>query len=119
MRGLTLVEILISVGLLAMAILFVVSIIPTSVMSLKKAEDLQAADAYGVGLVEMARMAPPAEAETREFVVTLNRTEFHFVREVRQVEEGLIDILVTATSNARTPPLRLATRARATLGEEE
>jgi uncharacterized protein (TIGR02598 family) len=117
-RGLTLVEILMAIGILAMGILFVVSIIPSSVLSLQKAEDMQAAAAYGMELIEAARMEPPDTEETREFIVTINRTELRFERRVISVEEDLFDIVVVATMHPDKPPLRLATRVNAVLGEE-
>lgn len=117
-HGLTLIEVLLAVALLAMGILFVVSIIPTSVLSLKKAENMQAAAAYGMELIECARLAPPQAGETREFEVTINQTSIKFVREVAPLADDLFDVVVTATVDAEEPPLRMATRVNAVLGEE-
>lgn len=116
--GLTLIEVILAVALLAMGVLFVASIIPTSVMSLKKAEDLQAASAYALKIVENLRLHPPAGPDTQGGVVTLNRTEFRFSYEVLPVEEGLFDIVVVMTGRPDSPPFRLATRVNGQLGEE-
>jgi prepilin-type N-terminal cleavage/methylation domain-containing protein len=118
-RGLTLVEVIVSLAILAMGLLFVLSLIPSSVLSLKKAEDLQAASAYGMELLEMVRLQPPSAEERQAFDVDFNHTSFHFVREIYSVEEGLFDVVVVAQGREDTPPLRLATRVHAMLGGDE
>lgn len=114
-RGLSLLELIIAVALLAIAVLFIVSIIPSGVLGLKKAEDLQTASAYGMELIETVRMHPPAAPDRRSFALTLNSTNFDFVREIYAVEDDLFDVVVVVTGNPDNPPYRIATRIHATL----
>ncbi|MHB2015509.1 MAG: type IV pilus modification PilV family protein [Candidatus Xenobia bacterium] len=109
-RGFTLVEILVSLAILAAGVVFVVSIIPTAVLTLQRAEDLQAATAYGQELVEDARAhVPTAAGRDRDFQVTLNRTEFHVTRDI-VVFPDLEDVVVTLQGPSDQQPVKLATR---------
>ncbi len=115
-RGVTLMEVVLSTALVAIGLLFIAGIIPTSGFSLKKAENMQSATAYGLELVEDARLKPSPGVATRHYKVTLNHTEMRFKREVLFVEDGLYDVVVTARWTDELPPLRLATRVHRTMG---
>ena len=52
MRGLTLVEILVAVGLFATGLMLVLSLLPAGVLSLQQAENLQTATTFGQRLLE-------------------------------------------------------------------
>ena len=116
LRAFSLLELIMAVALLAVGILFIASLIPSSVLGLKKAEDTQAAAAYGIELIENARLSPPTAPDRREFRRTLNGTDFQFVRQIYGVDDELFDVVVIASGNPEYPPMRIATRVNATLG---
>jgi uncharacterized protein (TIGR02598 family) len=117
-RGLTLVEIIVAVAILASSILIIISIIPTGVLSLKKSEDIQSASAYGMELIEEVRNSRP---DYQNYPVTdldveksLNNTNFRFQRDIYAIDlqtpHRLFDIIVTVNWPRQPQPLRLSTR---------
>jgi hypothetical protein len=109
--GLSILETVLAISLLSAILIFVLSILPTGVFSLKKAEDLEAASAYGESWLDQARQSPPSGNGTdRTADVALNHTTFHVVRSVRQIPPDLVDVTVTMTWNPAEPPLHLGTR---------
>jgi prepilin-type N-terminal cleavage/methylation domain-containing protein len=116
-RGLSILEVVVAMALLALGFLFVLGIVPTGVTSIKRSEDIEAATAYGMELMEDARHSlPPATAH--EYVLTMNQTEFHFRRELVRVNDDLTDIVVTATWSETLPGIRLVTRVQGQPAEE-
>lgn len=109
--GVTLLEVVIAMSLLALGFMFVLGIVPTSITSVKRSEDIAAATAYGMEIVEYARRSMPTEP-TKEFKVTFNQTEFKFTREVVPAEDGLSDVIVTVHWTDTHPDVRLVTRLR-------
>lgn len=117
-KGLTLVEFIVAIAVFAASILIIISIIPTGVLSLRKAGDYQSATAYGMSLIEEFRNTRP---EFAEYPVTdldmgksLNNSDFRFQRDIyaidAQIPHRLFDVIVTVRWQKQQQPLRLATR---------
>lgn len=113
-RGFTMVEVIVAAALLGACVLLIVGLVPSGVLSLKKAEDLQAASAYALQVLEFHRKtARPDQDEA--FDVALNQTQFHVHVQTSAVPahaERLADLCVTMSWNRQPAPLVLATRVR-------
>jgi prepilin-type N-terminal cleavage/methylation domain-containing protein len=117
--GFTLIEIIMALALFSMCIFLVINVIPTGVMTLKKAEDLQSASLYGQEIIEDAVRSFPKGAayfpvKDREFDITMNSTQFHVTREIYNVDTctppKLFDIVVVVSWDRQPMPLRLGRR---------
>jgi hypothetical protein len=106
--GFSLLDIVMGISILSMVILFVVSLLPSSVGSLRRAEALQGATLYGTELLEAARAAPPGTPV--DTVVTLNSTSMHVTREILPLGNRLVDVKVTVTYRPDAQPVLLTTR---------
>jgi uncharacterized protein (TIGR02598 family) len=109
-RGFTLAEVIVAAGLVAMSALMIVTLLPSGVLSLKKAENLQAATAYALEVIEAHRAHSTVAPD---FKVTLNDTQFRVQSTTRAVPHPsgrLQDVLVTVTWNRQPQPVSLATR---------
>lgn len=109
--GFTLVESIVAAALIGACLLTIISVIPSGVLSLKKAEDLEAATAYGMEVLEMRRARLDPGEMTHE--ITMNATRFDVVSRVdEQPHPGghLYDFVVTVSWNRQPCPVRLATR---------
>ncbi|MBI3924867.1 MAG: hypothetical protein HY319_04950 [Armatimonadetes bacterium] len=113
-RGLSLLEVVVALGLLALVLPMLVNLIPSSAVALRRAQDIDAATAYAHKVLEEARrdstLAPGA---TLEAEVTINRTNFRMIREVYEVSPaslGLVDVVVLMQGTPSFPPIRLSTR---------
>ncbi len=100
-RGMSLLEMVVCIGLLALVIPFVLNLIPSGSLALHKAEEVQAATATAALLIEEA-----GEGDLDE-----ERGEFHVRRAIYQVDDRLSDVVVEVTPR-RGAPVRLATRIR-------
>jgi prepilin-type N-terminal cleavage/methylation domain-containing protein len=117
-RGLTLVEIIVALAIFAASVMIIISIIPTGVLSIKKAEDMQAANSYGMTLIEERRNNRPdfASYPMTEFLTEkkINNTVFTMQRDLYaidvQVPHRLYDIVVTIRWARQPQPLVLTTR---------
>lgn len=112
-RGFTLVEVILAAALVAASILLMVGMLPTGVLALKKAEDLQAATAYGVEVLEARSAALPSAPYAGAFSITLNGTRFRVETDLTAVPHPsghLYDLAVTLRWNHQPAPVRLATR---------
>jgi uncharacterized protein (TIGR02598 family) len=117
-RAFTLIEMVVAIGIIATSLIMIVSIIPTGVLSLKKAEDYQSANAYGMSLIEETRNSRPACSSypVTDLVAekTFNNTKFLFQRDIYALDSRnpheFYDILVTITWARQPQPLRLSTR---------
>ncbi|NDD28545.1 MAG: hypothetical protein EB084_09810 [Proteobacteria bacterium] len=108
-RGVSVLEVVIALALLAVGVLLVLGIVPTGISSMRRAEDISSAVAYGNDVIEHCRAKLPPAGET-EWTVTLNSTDFHVKREVVPVTRALTDVVITLQWSDRTPPRVLATR---------
>lgn len=112
-RGFTIVEVLLAAALICGGLLCVVALLPSGVVSLKKAEDLQTAAAYGVEVIEATRSGVAATPGLDDFHVTLNSTDFHVTRNAAQVPGTggqLVDVVVTLAWPRQKVPLTMSTR---------
>ncbi len=113
-RGVSLLEVVVAVALLAIGIVFVLSLLPSSVLTLKRAEDMQAATAYGMEVLHDAELRVPSIAgRDRDLHFEINGTSFHVTRDVLPVDALLTDVVVTVKWRDDVPPLKLATRLAA------
>lgn len=100
-------------ALLAACVLTVITLIPSGVVSLKKAEDIQAATAYGLEVLETRRaMLDPAAAATT-YEITLNQTTFQVTSRGRAISHPggrLVNVVVEVTWNRQPQPVLLSTR---------
>lgn len=111
-RGFTLIEVILAVALVGAGLLVLVSLLPSGVLSLKKAEDLQTATAYGVEVMEASRRGLAQTPHLADFTVTMNATEFHVTRLSQAVAGGggrLYDVCVNVSWHGQ-PGVQFATR---------
>lgn len=114
-RGFTLVDVIVSIALLAMGLLFVVSLIPMGVLSLKKAENLQTAAAYAVEVVEASREGFEETARLDKFETVINDTDFEierFVQTVPDTDGRLHDVKVVVKWDGQPVPVVVTTRMK-------
>ncbi len=107
----SLLEMVVALGLVALVLPFLLNLVPSSALALKRAEDVDAASAYATRLLEEARATPPTRPGVDlDTTVTLNNTRFR--REVHAVDNypALRDIVVAISGPARLQPIRMATR---------
>ncbi len=107
-KGLSLLELVVAFGLLALVLPFVLNLIPSGTLAMKKAEEIQEASAYGWKLIEEAR-ASTALGVDLNTQVTLGTTQYQVVREIYQVDDRLRDVVVELRPR-RGEPQRLAAR---------
>lgn len=99
-RGLSLLEIVVAVGFLAISLIMVLSLMPAGILSLDQAEKLETATSLGTMLVE--ETTAPGPPETLTF--TLNGTEYSCHRSTTSVASDLFDVRVRVEwRNARVP----------------
>lgn len=99
-RGLSLLEIVVAVGFLAISLIMVLSLMPAGILSLDQAEKLETGTSLGTMLVEEARL--PGPPETLPF--TLNGTEYTCRRWCDNVGPELFDVHVRVEwHDARAP----------------
>ncbi|MGE0495775.1 MAG: prepilin-type N-terminal cleavage/methylation domain-containing protein [Vulcanimicrobiota bacterium] len=80
-RGLSLVEVVVAVVLLAAAVMFILGLIPAGILSLKQAENVQTANAYAVRLLEEAPRPASFPSPVEQFATQLNGTQFTATRQ--------------------------------------
>lgn len=107
-RGLTILEMVVGISLLSLVVIFVASLLPSSVGSLRRSEALQSATMYGMGLIEDARQNPPGTPFDAQ--VPASGASLHAVRQVLPAGNGLVDVQVTVAYRNDAPPVILATR---------
>jgi hypothetical protein len=107
-KGLSLLELVVCFGLLALVIPFVLNLVPSGTLALRKAEVVQEASAYGLVLIDEARNSPAMGLDL-DTTRTVGRTEFRIRREIYQVDDRLRDVVVELTPR-RGQTMRLATR---------
>lgn len=99
-RGLSLVEIVVAVGFLAISLILVLSLMPAGILSLDQAEKLETGTSLGTMLIDEAKT--PGPAETLRF--TLNGTEYICRRSYSNVSPELFDVKVRVEwHNAKIP----------------
>ncbi len=117
-RGMSLVEVILAVALAGGALLTLVTLFPAGMLSLQKARDLEAATAYGTEVLETSRRGIDQTATLNNFIVTINRTDFHVTRDFHAVSKStpvglrppLYDVVVTVTWQGQPYPVTIGTR---------
>lgn len=112
-RGFSLIEVIIASALVAAGVMVLLTLIPSGVLSLKKAEDLQTATAYGLEVMEISRGGFERSSALDDFHITLNSTEFHVTRQfwpVADTDNRLFDVQVSVSWNGQPVPVQLSTR---------
>lgn len=112
------IEILVATALIAVALIMIVSVVPTGIFSIKRAADFQSASTYGNELLEDARVTalayPSYPVTDRNLSITLNNTVFHVTRDVYAVDgkvpHRLFDVVVSARWTGQPVPQRFYTR---------
>jgi hypothetical protein len=110
----SLVEIVIATGLLAMVVVFVLTLLPSSTLGMQRSQDMQAAAAYGQEVLDAARATPPTAGTQITFVYTVNHSDFQVTRQTFAVpcSSGLEDVIVSI-QGPRGQALQLGTRVNA------
>lgn len=100
-KGLSLLEIVVAVGFLAISLIMVLSLMPAGILSLDQAEKLETGTSLGTMLVEEARV--PGPAETLAF--TLNGTDYTCRRTFTNVSDELFEVHVRVEWREARAPL--------------
>jgi hypothetical protein len=103
-----LLELVVCVALLALVIPFVLNLVPSGTLALKKSEQVQEASCYAFKLIEEARNSPAMGLDL-DTTVRLGTTDYAVRREIFQVDSRLRDVVVEMKPG-RGQPIRLATR---------
>ncbi len=113
-EGLTLVEVMVAIGLIAASLMLVLALIPAGVHSAQRAEDIQGALAWSRQLIESAPVPEEfpiaAELALSTHHIKLGHTEFEATRTLSVVpgESFLYRIEVETTWNDAVKPLKLS-----------
>ncbi len=108
-HGLTLIEVMVAIGLIAVSLMLILSMIPAGIQSSQRASDIQMAAAWARQLLEEtpqpSSSTPPADEELSK---TIGPTQFQATRKVRITGNYLYQIEVETRWDAGVEPLRLS-----------
>jgi hypothetical protein len=108
-RGLSLVEIIVATGLLAVGIPLLLNLLPTSFLSVRKSEVIQQATSMAIyRLDEVPFLTPRAGVDLNE-VQRVGLRDFRVIREFYQLDSYRWDVVIQCSCEDLTP-VRLATR---------
>ena len=113
-RGLTLVEIMVAIGLIAVSLMLVLALIPAGIHSAQRAENIQAAAAWSRKLIETAPLPEvfpiPAGMEDEKFEEKIGNTYFSADRRLSLLEGQpyLYRIEVETTWREAVQPVKLS-----------
>jgi general secretion pathway protein I len=110
--GFTLVEVVVALGLLALAMMMVLGLIPAGIESSQRASDVQGAAAWSHSLIEQCP-APtefpiPGDLASAEFQMQVGPTLYSAVRTVKTIGPYLYRIEVQTTWDEDAPPVHLS-----------
>ncbi len=113
-RGLTLVEIMVAIGLIAVSLMMVLALIPAGIHSAQRAENVQSAAAWSRQLIEDAPVpeefpiAPDIAEE--QFEMKIGRTNYRAVRRLSTMpgEHFVYRIDVETTWDEAQQPVKLS-----------
>lgn len=115
--GFTLLEVIVSVLLVAVSIVIIVGLIPTGIHAQKKSENIHLATLYANEVIEDAQRSDFALRDTDMHVehrFTANDTEFRVTRDIYGIAGDtpthLFDVVVRVTWNPQPVPVDLRTR---------
>jgi hypothetical protein len=111
-RGITLVEVMVALGLVAVSLMMVLGMIPAGITSSQRAADVQAAAAWSRQLLEETpppiEFPIPSELAYSEHQQQIGSTVFQAVRRVTEHGPYLNRIEVETTWKEGIPPLKLS-----------
>ena len=103
----SLVEVLVAAGFLAVAVIMVLSLMPAGILSLHRAQTLETATALAQGLLEEAPVPdgplPPPQISR----VQMNGVAFVCTRSFRRVDPELTDVVAKVTWEGSAQPVEL------------
>lgn len=110
-RGLSLLEIIFALGILATLLPLVLNLLPTSLLALRRSEQLQSATSLALYRVDEAQYLPRRAGVDLQEDVRLGELTYHVVREMYRVDDRRYDVAV-ACGSSELPPVVLRTRLR-------
>ena len=110
-RGASLLEVVIALGLLAIIIPLIFNLLPSSMLSLRRAERLQVATTLASYRMDEVALIEPQPGRDLDEVVTLPPHRYHLAREFYALDIYRLDVVVSCELvDSGLPPVRLATR---------
>lgn len=110
-RAVSLLEVVVALGLMAVVIPLLLNLLPSSMMSLRRAERLQVATTLAAYRMDEVNLLNPAPGVDLNEIVTLSSRRYQVVREFYIVDGDRLDVVVTVNLlDSNLPPIRLATR---------
>ncbi|MFN8608170.1 MAG: prepilin-type N-terminal cleavage/methylation domain-containing protein [Vulcanimicrobiota bacterium] len=108
-RGFSLVEVIVAAGLLAVSIPLLLNLLPTSFLSLRKAELMQQATSMALYRLDEAQFLTPRRGVDLDEVQRVGARDYRLVREFYQLDSQRWDVVVSCGCDELTP-VRMATR---------
>ena len=110
-RGASLLEVIIALGLLAIIIPLILNLLPSSMLSLRRAERLQVATTLASYRIDEVAYLRPEAGRDLDVVVDLPPNHYRVVREFYALDIYRLDVVVSCELvDSGLPPVRLATR---------
>ena len=112
-RGVTLVEVMVAIGLVAVSLMLVLSLIPAGIHSAQRSEDIQAAAAWSRQLLEDAPVPEtfpiPADIAQTQHTLKIGRTNYTATRRLftQPGEHFLYHVEVVMTWDPEARPLTM------------
>lgn len=114
LRGLSLVEIMVAIGLISVSLMLVLALIPAGIHSAQRAEDIQSAAAWSRELLEKAPVPEtfpiPADMAVTTHSTKLGKTYFEAVRRLTTIPDQafVYRIEVVTTWDPEAQPLSIS-----------
>jgi type II secretory pathway pseudopilin PulG len=111
-RGASLLEVVIALGLLAIIIPLIFNLLPSSMLSLRRAERLQVATTLAsYRMDELSLLEEPQPGRDLDEEISLPPHRYRVVREFYALDTYRMDVVVSCELvESGLPPVRLATR---------
>ncbi|MEW6281907.1 MAG: hypothetical protein AB1758_25095 [Candidatus Eremiobacterota bacterium] len=116
-RGLSLMELVVAVGLVALVVPLVLSLLPSGILTERKATSLEASTLLALTWLEEARKTPPAPPDSftrrwtdRDQLLRLGGAEFRATRLNSVVSDDLLDVVITLDPTGRGENVVMSTR---------
>ena len=108
-RALSLIEVVVALGLVAVILPLLLSLFPTSLASLRQSERLQVATTLAAYRLDEACLLLPNPGVDLDETVTVGKQRYRVVREYYALDPMRLEAVVTVTLDDNRPD-RLATR---------
>ncbi|MBT9584834.1 hypothetical protein IV102_15930 [bacterium] len=107
----SLLEVIVALALLAMILPLILNLLPTSMLSLRRAERLQIATTLASYRMDEANLVDPRPGVDVDEIVPLSSRRYHVVRQFYAIDSERIDVVVSVTLlDTDLPPVSLASR---------